>query len=623
MYWHIDFGMWPKEVVDKLRNEGRRPPTIPVIPDKIETLVGSVVANGFDVSFEANEPSQDDIALQLQDMYYSDRNECSWGQSEIESMLNACIYAGYERMVLDFTHNPFGNIAWESLNPRHILLDPAWKTNKVGDLGSYIVFNDLLPTQIMAMYPEVAEKLLHQWDVDKGGANLDYGTNLGAVPEAKAWEQKWGSYHRVIEFHHVKRTNGFWEWDKKNGCWFPETGYKENSSDDKMAKLVYIQEHELGVDDIAMVPRTRNVAYIETIVPSLSNAIFLSEGLDPIQTGNINLYPLGIRYNGQFQGIVVDRLYDLQIAINRGEMNRQDVMARSAKGGMILDEAILGGDESKKDIITQSMNDPSARIWVDEGSTKNLPGGGILPLPQSNVPFDQVNALSQYYDMSDRFSKVPAAMDARQESAKESGKLFRYKFEAGQVAQKFLMKIVEQHSKDKANAYYEQAKVTYRTGTRVFQGTKSGKPVVINTAKTDEFNLASMPRLKVSVIPSPDGISVRNEQKNEFGEMLSLLVGPNDQLMKTIVMGWIIDLAEMPDKKRQEAKKAIELTTLVNAFDMKAKMVQAQSMIQQAQAPMQPMPPAGQAIPDGSVPPSGEEVPPMPEESNQPAPQGA
>jgi hypothetical protein len=225
--------------------------------------------------------------------------------------------------------------------------------------------------------------------------------------------------------------------------------------------------------------------------------------------------------------------------------------------------------------------------------------------------------------MSDRFSKVPAAMDARQESAKESGKLFRYKFEAGQVAQKFLMKIVEQHSKDKANAYYEQAKVTYRTGTRVFQGTKSGKPVVINTAKTDEFNLASMPRLKVSVIPSPDGISVRNEQKNEFGEMLSLLVGPNDQLMKTIVMGWIIDLAEMPDKKRQEAKKAIELTTLVNAFDMKAKMVQAQSMIQQAQAPMQPMPPAGQAIPDGSVPPSGEEVPPMPEESNQPAPQGA
>ena len=46
MYWHVNFGQWPQFVVDQLRDEGRRPPTFPVIPDKLETLVGSFLANG-------------------------------------------------------------------------------------------------------------------------------------------------------------------------------------------------------------------------------------------------------------------------------------------------------------------------------------------------------------------------------------------------------------------------------------------------------------------------------------------------------------------------------------------------------------------------------------------------
>ena len=523
-------------------------------------------------------------------------------------------------MKIDKSENPFGNIGWESLNPRHILLDPAWKTNNVNDLKNYIVFNDLLPTQIIELYPEAADKLLKQMDFDKAEDKVDFGTNNGAVDDHSAWEKKWGSYQRVIEFHSITTRQGWWEWDKKNGCFFPDTGYKQDSNEDKMSKLVYIQTHGLGANDVAMVPRTWHEANIETCVPTLSNAVFLSKGLDPVQTGNVNLYPLGIRYNGQFQGVVVDRLYDLQIAINRGEMNRQDVMTRSAKGAFLLDEALAGGDESKKAIIEQEWNSPSARIWVDEGTTKNLgPNGGIVPLPLSNVSFDQVNALSNYHDMSDRFSKVPASMDARQESAKESGKLFQSKYNAGLIAQKFLMKIVEQHKKDKAFAYYDQAKILYSNGTRVFAGTKSGKPIVINTTNDDKFDLASIPRLKISVVPSPNGVSVRNEQRNEIGEILSLLVGPNDQLMKSVQLKRLFTLAEMPDKDREEMMRAAEMTVLANAFDLQARIAQSQGMIAQSAPQQAPLPPGGQTpVSEGQPPKIEQQI-----SQSQPAPVGA
>jgi len=601
MYWHIDFGQWPKEVVDKLMSEGRRPPTMPVIPDKIETLVGSIISNGYDVSFQPAFADQDDMALKLQDMYYSDSALLSWEEAEREALLNSCIYAGFERMKIDYDLNPYGHIGWESLNPRHILLDPAWKTNNVNDLKNYIVFNDLLPTQIIDLYPEAAEKLMLQMDMDKSGDSdrrVDFGPNHGAVPEGRDWEKKWGSYHRVIEFHSIVKRTGFHEWDKKNGCFFPDSGYKDGSNEDKISKLGYVQKLGLGVDDIAMVPRTWNEAKIESIVPTLSSTVFLTSGLDPIQTGNVNLYPLGLRYNGQFQGVVVDRLYDIQIAINRGEMNRQDIMTRSAKGAFILDEALTGGDEDKKALIEQNWNDPAARLWVDEGTTKSLgPNAGIISLPTSNVSFDQINAMGSYYDMADRFSKVPASMDARQESSKESGKLYRYKYEAGQITQKFYLKIVEQHKRDKAEAYYNQAKIQYSTGTRVFTGTKNGKPVLINTTNYDKFDLAEMPRLKISVIPSPKGISTRTELQNMFGELLPMLVGPNDGLMRTIAMGKIISNAEMTDKDHEEFNKAIELTTQANAFDLLAKLKQAQGMAMQAQMQMQPQEPSMQALP--------------------------
>lgn len=607
MYWHIDFGQWPKEVVDKLVSEGRRPPTIPVIPDKIETLVGSILSNGFDIEFQASEPTNDDKSLSLQDMYYSDQNCYHWEDSETEALLNSTIYAGFERMKVVNDENPFGHIAWESLNPRHILLNPSWKSNDIKDLTDYIVFNDLLPTQIMDMWPSAKEKLLQQWDEDRA----DYGTNTGAVDDLP-YEKKWGSYHRVIEYHYLVKQQGYWEWDKRNGCFFPDTGFKQNSNEDRLAKMGYAQKVGLGPDEIAMVPRTWKEAHIEIVVPSLSSEVFLSEGLDPVQTGNVNLYPLGLRYNGQFQGVVVDRLYDLQIAINRGEMNRQDIMTRSAKGAFILDEAIVDGDEEKKREIEQGWNDPAARFWVTEGSTKNLPGGGIIGLPTSNIPFDQHNVLGQYYDMSDRFSKVPSAMSGVQETAKESGKLFRYKFEAGTIAQKYLMKIYEKHKRNKAEAYLAMSKTLYSNGTRVFSNTKSGKTVLINTSNHDKFDALSLARIKVNIVPSPNGISVRNEQRNEFGEILSMLVGPNDALLRTIVVGKTLMLAEMPEKDRNEIEKAVSLMKIAYANDLAAHIAQTQQALQ----PAPQMPPGGQAIPNASASPEQQMLP----EPNTPAP---
>jgi len=51
MMWGLNFGQWPAYVVERLRGEGRRPPTLNIIARKIEQQVGSFMSNGFEMGY--------------------------------------------------------------------------------------------------------------------------------------------------------------------------------------------------------------------------------------------------------------------------------------------------------------------------------------------------------------------------------------------------------------------------------------------------------------------------------------------------------------------------------------------------------------------------------------------
>lgn len=589
MYWFVNFGMWPVEVVEKLRQEGRRPPSIPVIPDKVESLVGNFIANQFDMKVSPRTGKHTSLTMKAEDILLSDKYNLDWETSEILTLLDSFIKVGYERMHVTDLKDPFGNIAWETINPRHTFLCPAWKSPYVRDLTDYFVWDDKTVAQMKSLFPGASARLNEQYERELR-EGVDYGYNYGSIPRWKSAEEKWDGMHRVIEYHHVRIVDRMYEYDKKNMCWFPDTGYKQNTNEDKFAKLIYAQQHQLSPDDIVMLKQKKRTKYVEAICPDLDRELFLSHGKDTVQTNNVNIYPLGIRYYGQFQGIV-DRLYDLNIGINKGEMNIQDIQSRAAKGAMILDRALSGGDPELERQIEAGWNDPAARIWVDEGSTERLPKGGIIQLPTVAPNADMFNQTNRYYDLSDRFSKVPAAQDSRSESGQESGRLFKFKFEAGIIQQKYLQHFYQQHKRDKMEAAFCQARITYSGVPRTFNS-PGRESITINTEAIDMFtgnkiildDISTLPEMSIVLTPSKHSLSVRQNVKETSGELLQYT---KDPLIALVLEEHIALTSELAEEEKEEVKHAFSLAKLEAAMAKNMNIKDAQMKVQMIESKIQ------------------------------------
>jgi hypothetical protein len=317
--------------------------------------------------------------------------------------------------------------------------------------------------------------------------------------------------------------------------------------------------------------------------------MFLASGIDRIQTNNCNIYPIGNNFYGQFRG-VVDDLHDVQLDFNKGQMNIIDMQTRTAKGAFILDEALTGGSEQKKREIESQWNDPAARIWVEEGSTNELGAhGGMLEIRGVQPTPDMFNQTNKALDLADWLSAMPAAMDSRTESNTESGKLYQSKVQVGLIGQKYGMKIFERHKKEKALAYFLQAKITYSGYPRSFS--KSGEKdnaLEINVPAIDPIgrrviinDISKIPEMKVILIPSTSGINIRTELRGQYTEALQVLNDPKDRLAKLILLNAIFDTQDMPEDKKTEINKAIQMLITEEAMAITMRLTQGKMQMQQ------------------------------------------
>jgi hypothetical protein len=599
VFWGLNFGQWPAYVVEKMRQQGRRPPTFNIIGKKIESQIGSFISNGFDITYAPTIGDIDSLTLKAQDIYYSEKAIMDWETSEMIALRDMFNAVGYERMIISDMYSDFGNIAFEPLPPTHVFLDPSWKSVYTRDLERYFVWDMMKPSQIRRKYHKASDRLSELEDKEKS-EGIDYGEFHSGIQQYNSVEEKWGDYHKVIEYHYVITQERWWEWDYKNDCPFPETGFKPGSKEDHEAKTNYVARMNLDPNsDIGPVKQKKRVKMVEAICPTLDAELQLTKGKDRVQTNNVNLYPIGNSYNGQFKG-TTDDLYDVQISYNRGEMNIDDIQARSAKGAFILDEALAGGDARLKAEIEAHWNDAGARIWVAEGTTSDLgQHGGIIELKGVPPTPDMFNQSSRRLDLADWLSMVPAAMDSRTENAQESGKLFQSKFQVGLIGQKFAMKIYERHKKDKAQAVAIQMKITHAGYPKQFNKAGTKDNFWVNRRVKDVYgrthildDISALPDMKVTCVPSKSGINVRTELRSQYAEVLNVMKDPDDRLLRLILIGGILETENMPDDTKEEIRKALQILKTNAALTEAGKNMQLRTAIQQipgsAPAPQQP-----------------------------------
>jgi hypothetical protein len=575
MFWGVNFGQWPAYAVEKLIAQGRKPPTFNMLAKKIESKIGSYLANGFDIKYEARSGKNSHWATSLMDMMYDDKSTCDWETSEIIALRDMGCMVGYERMLIsEQNDSDFGDIAFEPLPPTHIFLDPSWKSPYVNDIRNYIEYGDYSVSKICEMFPGKADHL-RDIRMREEVNGMNFGEFMGGVQRYRTSEEKWGDFHRVITFHYVDTVDREWEYDLINRCPFPETSYDQGTEKDRMIKMEYMSRMGLTSEDVTTIKQKRKIKRLEAICPTLDNEMFLASGKDRIQTNNCNIYPIGNSFYGQFRGDV-DDLADVQISFNKTKMNVEDIISRSAKGAFVLDKALTGGDDRVRQEIEDNWNNPAARLWVDEGTTAELgPHGGIIPLPSHPPSPEMFKVQQDDLYLADWLSTMPSAMDSRSESSSESGKLYQSKVQMGLITQKYGMKIYERHKKAKAQAYPLQAKITYAGYPREFKRIARGEKLLINQPAIDENNrriiindISLMPEMSVSLTPAASGTNLRTELRSKYTETLPLLVDPNDRLLKLIMIKNIFGTYDLQEEEKEELKRACDLLLNLTASQL-------------------------------------------------------
>ena len=591
MLWGLNYGQWPDFVVQKLLSQGRRPSTFNIVLDKAQTFIGSIMGNGFDIRYSAASGKMDSLSLKLQDMYYSDQSLMDWDMSELESLLDSASGVGYESLTISSKYHDLGNIGFVKRNPRRVMLSPAWKSSNVDDLHDYITWGKFSVTEIMDLFPVHSERLKELMKREERDG-IDYGEQIG-ISDYSSVSQKWGDLHCVIELHWIEKEREQWEFDRKNGCLFPETYEKFHSKDDIAQKMRYIQKMELEEKDIMFVTRTKVKKYIRAVCPTLDAELLLLDNPDLVQVGSVNLFPIGIKMEGQYQGIV-DQLWDVQRSLNLNQMHQEAVQRTAAKNGVFADKALTGGDPDMEDEIANAWNDEAPFIWVAENVMADLgTSGGIIPFPKSQVTGDIFQRENNLLKMADTLSKLPAEVQGRNSQKVEAARMFQDKLALSQVGQKFYSTLYQEYKKAKAMAYARQAKHTYSGSKRTFAGRSGDDVFEINVPSNEKDeqgrqvtldDISLLSEQKVTAVPSKKGVNIRTQLRDDYGVILQAVQGdPGNRPLTLAILNETIDTTELPDDAKETISKTIQLLTIDARLSVAISILQKQAQLQQAQ----------------------------------------
>jgi len=628
MVWGINMGQWPAAAAEIMISQGRRPATFNIIGKKVESNVSHFMSNPFNIGLFPTSGKMDSLVEKAKKIYYSDKSLMSWKTSQRIALRDFFTMIGFERLYINDRYNEFGNIDFEPLNFGHVYMSPSWKSADVWELKDYFEWNEMYLPEIVDAYPRSEGRLKEVKErEEREGVNL--GEYSGGPQIYRSTEQKWGDKHKVITFHHTKKEDMMWEYDLRNDCNFPETGFKNGTDDDHRVKWEYIQR--MGLDpnfDVTMVKRRHVTKYVEAFCPTLVSDMFLVSGKDKVQVGGVNLFPLGNGFNGQYKN-VADDLYDIQISFNKSRMTIDDIKQSSAKGACLIDKRLAGGRPEMERQIEENWNVPGARMWVDENSTTELgPNGGVIPLPRIQPTGDTYQDDNTLLSLSDWFSSIPAAMDSRTESTTESGKLYQSKVQVALVGMKWGMEIWEEHEKAKTIAFMRQIKITYAGLTRRFSS-PGGAPFYINRPvvevgpdgvekKRMVDDISLLPEMAVVLNPSPDGMTIKNEMQLQYQNQMQYLQGnPNMELAMLVVLDSLFQTYPGSDEKKEEIGKAFEMLKTNAALEQVARNMKIKSSL--APAPQIP----GAAQPPQSGPPVQDKQPPTNISDSQIQPESA
>lgn len=609
-FMDINGGMWPQKERNEITGSGRHATSINIAKQKMETLSGSLMSEQFDFDFKPLDIEENTLIESIKYWYYADKEQYDYLNADSQTNMSGLLHDGVQSIDINYDIRRTGAISFNHRTDGTVLSDPYWQTNRNKDWREAMVDAYMTPEQMI-------EKFDTKDDGVKKLADFDFfsGEAYEGQEDVRAWENlpsREGSRYLVTEYRWLEKLKTTrLHAQLQDGEWF---AFPLNVKEDQVRD--FIQKMEISWMDIKEFPYEDNILYYCIISPDLTGIspdLIFVRGKHPIQCGGIGLFKFSsTRMFGIDKG-VFEYILDLNRTLNYRESKVDDIIASAASGMAFVNKQKIGGDKGLRE-LTQNKTKPDYIHGVD-GS----PEGIAQLFPINQVPehiFREINNIVEYFD---RVTPVTPALEGAA-TKDETGVLLELRHEITKLGTLRLYHNWQQFLMDKAEAWYNQAQITYKNlyrkvpsanGTGSIEFNAPAFRTMANGQREKVYinSISDLPRAKVIVTLSKASPTKRMARRLELFDTTKML-SAHPELFKNEIRILTNDLLTTIEREPEEQVKLERMQSLQEMRDilevftqieqLKAQGMEAQVMQQRLQGMIQNM--QQQAQPQGQAP---------------------
>jgi hypothetical protein len=580
-YFAVDGTQWPDLTKMKLNDQNRHASQYNIIGPKVDALTGSLFQEKFDLDWLPMEGVRNTLTEAVQTSYYTDKEIESYEPNYEGVIRDAMIYLGVLKVQMSNRHNPLHNIAMRRVEPGYIVFDPYWISDDDYDCSKCWEIFHLSAEQIANKY-NISNAMIDQEIKEDRSMGVQYEEFTRDPNELLLLGRK-GHLHRVIEQHEMQEIETTrligQRMDSERWVPFPITNEKK-----KLEK--YMLEYHIDPNTIRESPYTDRIHKIKTIAPEIVEEKMLEKGVSTVQIKRLPYIQLTAnRAFGQNKGIV-DDLIDIQQTINKRESKLTDLISTATGGGKLVNKALFDSP-AKRQRFRERANDPSYIEFVEgDELTKER---SVHYLNANQYPSQIINQLMRMWDIVDRVSKVPAALEAISENANESGVLFERKLQVARINTITLVNRVRDFRKKSAEAYYEQWQVAYNGPERTFITPDGKRKAHLNRRVYNEKDGKiyiqnrpdQIPRCHVIATESRSSPNRMVRDRAVYSELYNLASQTNPEY-SSVFFELLLDTMDLAEEHKQRIREISALQQVRDRQRMTTEMANLSSQTKQA-----------------------------------------
>lgn len=554
MYFGAEGEQWDEKAKLYKEEHRQRMAQYNIIRQKVATFSGMLIADEYDFKYDPINGVKTTGIEALENAYFCDKEVCDYDYHYGLVVEDGVIHLGIMEVVIVKEYDYRGNIAFKRALPGRWVVDPYWKTDDDRDCMKAWKQGHMSIEQLEEAFKKLPNS--PQLDAERQRIKkIGMEWTRKDINEYNIPFPNFKNTYQVIESHWVEKvhTNKIIA-KNEAGQWIPFPVTDDVERLEAFAEENCIYDWKEG--SAYTVPYIDKIHHSEIICPELWPYDLLDAGKPEVQIKGLPIIQFTTKRDiaGRNQGKVRDMI-DPQKDINYSQSKRWELIANQLGGGLVYDKRKFPNEKDQEDF--EKHHNDTSRAWGTNGNPNEL----ATHLRDANVNPELPRQGEEAFDRVDRISGISAAMSSETQRAGEPASLFAMKLKVNKIGSLTIDKRVKRLRERMAEAYFNQANITYAGAERKFTSRDGKKEAILNEDIGGGYTknqVEDLPRVSISITESPNNLT---KQLRDQAEISSVIEGmpPEFREPLAIAYGALFEATSISEDKKASITDAFKL----------------------------------------------------------------